>query len=162
MRLNFIIMLFFVLSFYASGQKREILPVQDTITSREPGKNYSRGKASEPLILNSPAASERVGTIKFPNAFRWNHMGSNGGYWTENSAADNTFRPVFTNVASYHLRIFNRGGNLIYESREINKGWDGYLRNGALAPQAVYIWQVKGHYADGSSFDKIGDVTFLY
>lgn len=149
MRLNFFIFLFFILSVYVSGQSRKILPVSDTI-------------ASNLLILNSPVSPEKSGTIKFPNAFIWNHMGSNGGYWTENSVNDYIFRPVFTNVSSYILRIFNRGGSLIYESREINKGWDGYLRNGDLAPQAVYVWQVKGQFADGSSFDKIGDVTFLH
>lgn len=139
------------------GQNSKILPVPDTITSlslNAPGRI-----ASDHMIMNS---SDISGTISFPNAFRWNQMGPNGGYWTENSVDDFIFRPVFTNVLSYKLRIFNRGGSLIYESSEINKGWDGYLRSGALAPQSVYIWQVKGQFADGSSFDKIGDVTFLH
>lgn len=163
MRLNFTILMLFVLSFIASGQNGKILSSSDTIASPDISlKDVSRNIASDPLILNTPLPFESSGTIKFPNAFRWNHMGPNGGYWTENSVDDYIFRPVFTNVASYQLRIFNRGGSLIYESREINKGWDGYLRNGGIAPQAVYIWQAKGHFADGSLFDKVGDVTFLH
>ena len=29
------------------------------------------------------------------------------------------------------------------------KGWDGYFEDGKLAVQGVYVWKVKGRYADG-------------
>lgn len=102
------------------------------------------------------------GLISFPNAFRWNHGGPTGGYWNENETDDYVFRPVFRNVAEYKLQIYNRNGELIYESNEINKGWDGYIKNGNVAIQGVYIWKAKGKFTDGTSYDRIGDVTFLY
>ncbi len=75
---------------------------------------------------------------------------------------DFVFRPFFENVARYQLQIFNRWGVLIFESFDINRGWDGYSGDGNLAPQGVYVWKVTGQYADGSFFTKVGDITFLH
>jgi len=75
---------------------------------------------------------------------------------------DFVFRPFFENVIEFRLQIFNRWGVLIYESNDINKGWDGYSREGNLAVQGVYVWKATGRYADGNYFDKVGDVTFLH
>ena len=104
----------------------------------------------------------KEGEIKFPNAFKWNQTGPTGGYWNESQLNDNIFRPFFANVLSYKLQIFNRWGVLIYESTDVYKGWDGYFRQGNLGVQGVYVWRAKGQYADGSYFDKVGDVTFLH
>jgi PKD repeat protein len=104
----------------------------------------------------------KTGDIKFPNAFKWNGSGPTGGYWNDNQFDDNIFRPFITNVIEYQLQIFNRWGVLIFESNEIQKGWDGYFRNGKLALQGVYVWKVVGKYADGNYFTLVGDVTFLH
>ena len=111
----------------------------------------------------SPVVVEyKTGDIKFPNCFRWNLSGPTGGYWEENYIADDLFRPFFTNVIDYKLQIFNRWGVLIYESTDLQKGWDGYFGNGNLALQGVYVWKATGQYADGGYFTKVGDVTFLH
>ncbi len=126
-----------------------------TATSKEGCKDSSGYK--------SPIKVEfKNGEIKFPNAFRWNRSGPTGGYWTEQGLSDYIFRPFSKNVIEYHLQIFNRWGVLIYESLDINKGWDGYYGNGHRALQGVYVWKVTGRYADGSYFTKVGDVTFLH
>ncbi len=102
------------------------------------------------------------GYIIFATAFRWNHSGPTGGYRSESIADDYVFYPVFSNVTSYRLDIYNRSGYKVFESEELSKGWDGYLKNGALAAQGVYIWKATGKYSDGTSFSKSGDVTFIY
>jgi PKD repeat protein len=123
----------------------------------------SKDGCLDSMKYKSPVNVEfKTGDIKFPNCFRWNLTGPTGGYWSENQIDDNIFRPFFTNVMSYKLQIFNRWGVLIYESSELNKGWDGYFGNGNLALQGVYVWKASGQYADGSYFDKVGDVTFLH
>jgi PKD repeat protein len=104
----------------------------------------------------------KPGEIRFPNAFRWNLSGPTGGYWMEDQLTDNIFRPFFENIISYHLQIFNRWGVMIYESNDLYKGWDGYFGNGKLAVQGVYVWKVKGQFANGTYFTKVGDVTFLH
>jgi hypothetical protein len=103
-----------------------------------------------------------AGTITFATAFRWNRLGPTGGYWSENNVDDYTFRPVYSNVASYKLEIFNRNGYKVCESAELSRGWDGYLKNGSLAAQGVYIWKASGKYSDGTPFSITGDVTFIH
>jgi gliding motility-associated-like protein len=72
------------------------------------------------------------------------------------------FNPaIIDHVATYHLMIFNRWGELIYESFDQETGWDG-LYKGDTAKQDVYIWKVKGTYSDGRGFTKTGDVTLMY
>ncbi|MGZ5247193.1 MAG: gliding motility-associated C-terminal domain-containing protein, partial [Flavitalea sp.] len=53
--------------------------------------------------------------LVFPNAFTPNNDGKN-----------DRFKP-FTNqeITAYHLVIFNRWGQKVYESKKINEGWDG-------------------------------------
>jgi PKD repeat protein len=123
----------------------------------------SKDGCLDSMKYKSPVNVEyKTGDIKFPNCFRWNLTGPTGGYWNENQIDDNIFRPFFTNVDNYKLQIFNRWGVLIYESSELQKGWDGYFGNGNLAVQGVYVWKATGQYADGTYFDKVGDVTFLH
>jgi PKD repeat protein len=102
------------------------------------------------------------GKLLFPNAFAWNREGPTGGYWQEGNINDQIFRPHFENIIEYKLQIFNRWGVLIYESNDLQKGWDGYFGNGELALQGVYVWKATGRYVDGEYFDKVGDVTFLH
>lgn len=112
--------------------------------------------------VNTSYPSETVGSIDFPTAFKWNRNGPNGGYWDQSIVEDNIFRPFCRNIAKYNLRIYNRNGFLVYESSQVEKGWDGYLENGEVAYQGVYIWKATGLFIDGTPFSKIGDVTFLH
>ena len=116
-------------------------------------------------VLETPIiVAWKTGYIKFPNVFTWNRTGPNGGEWKEGvyPEMDFIFRPFCENVIEYQLQIFNRWGVLIFESYDLNKGWDGYFGDGNLALEGVYVWKVKGKYADGNYFDKVGDVTFLH
>ncbi|NJM15876.1 MAG: PKD domain-containing protein [Bacteroidales bacterium] len=70
------------------------------------------------------------------------------------------FPGVLDNVDKYHLTIFNRWGDLVFESHAKDIGWDGYY-NGKPAKQDVYIWKVTGTYTNGQTFLKTGDVTLL-
>jgi len=106
----------------------------------------------------------KKGYVKFPNVFKWNGTGPSGGQWQDGvyPEMDFVFRPFFENIIEYKLQIFNRWGVLIFESNDLNKGWDGYFEDKNLAEQGVYVWKVAGRFADGEYFDKVGDVTFLH
>ncbi|CAG5079468.1 hypothetical protein CRYO30217_00953 [Parvicella tangerina] len=58
-----------------------------------------------------------------------------------NDGINDLFGPVFSGVipAEYHLRIFNRWGQLIWESSDISETWDGKF-NGKVVPENSYIW----------------------
>ena len=115
-----------------------------------------------PGVLVEPA-----GEIRFATAFLPNKDGPSGNIdiTTIGSAnIDKFFFPPITDQIdpdTYKLQIFNRWGVLIYESRNINTGWDGYYK-GKLVKQGVYVWIVEGKYANGKPFRKSGDVTLLH
>lgn len=99
--------------------------------------------------------------IEFPNAFIPNPDGTSGGvYSSKSDESAHVFHPVFHGVSEYQLKIFSKMGILIFESNDINIGWDGYL-NGQLSNPGVYIWKVRGKYRNGEPFIKMGDLTLL-
>ena len=57
-----------------------------------------------------------------------------------------TFKPIFTSgfdPQDYHLQIFNRCGELIFQSYNAAIGWDGtYPENGKLCQDGVYVWKI--------------------
>ncbi len=68
--------------------------------------------------------------IWLPNAFTPNGDGNN-----------DMFYPVWTNIAEFELHIFDRWGNEIYKTTDINKGWDGKCESRAC-PEGVYPWLI--------------------
>jgi trimeric autotransporter adhesin len=60
---------------------------------------------------------------------------------------NNVFKPVFTHgydAYDYTLLIFNRWGEKIFESHDVNFGWDGtYGVNGNLCQDGTYVWKIE-------------------
>jgi len=102
------------------------------------------------------------GEIEFPNVFRWNGTGPTGGYWKEGTIDNTVFHPNIINAVEFHMIIYNRWGEMVYETREMNKGWDGYLDTGKLASQGVYVYKAFVTYVSGDQEIIAGDVTFLH
>jgi PKD repeat protein len=99
--------------------------------------------------------------VRFPNAFIPNPEGPSGGYYSNSSDEfAYVFHPSHSGVSEYQLRIFSRRGILIYETNDVNIGWDGYYK-GQLSEPGVYIWKVRGNYINGEPFTLMGDVTLL-
>ena len=79
--------------------------------------------------------SNEVGTIYIPNTFT-----PDGD--EHNQEFSPTLLPGF-DVFSYQFQIYNRWGELVFNSLDINFGWDGTYGPGALqAQQGVYIWKM--------------------
>lgn len=64
----------------------------------------------------------------------------------DGDAFNQTFQPVFTSgydPYEYHLIIFNRWGEIVFESYNANVGWDGtYPKDGKLVEDGVYVWKI--------------------
>jgi gliding motility-associated-like protein len=73
-----------------------------------------------------------------------------------------TFYPVgvFVNSQDYVFIIYNRWGEKLFETTEINHGWDGTYK-GSDSPQDVYTYFVKFTTSDGREFEKRGTVTLI-
>ncbi len=99
--------------------------------------------------------------IIFPNAFTPNLNGPSNGFYRKGEVNNHVFHPVVKgDLTEYQLKIFNRRGVLLFESNDINIGWDGYYKE-KLMPQGVYIWKARGRFSHGKTFVKSGDVTML-
>lgn len=67
--------------------------------------------------------------IYVPNAFTPNKDGLN-----------DSFRPLlFGGVTHYRFRIYNRWGQLVFESTQLGKGWDGKV-SGKETDSGVFVW----------------------
>ncbi|MCP4176674.1 MAG: PKD domain-containing protein [bacterium] len=91
-----------------------------------------------------------AGNVEFPDAFTPNSDGAN-----------DVFKPGrHESVSEYHLELYNRWGEKIFDSNNIEFGWNGYYQ-GLLSIQDVYIWKATGKYLNGEPFEKAGNVTLL-
>ncbi len=113
------------------------------------------------LLIPDAVSVKGEGLIIFPNAFRPDNSGPNGGYYDLNAREmNNIFHPYWEGVADYILYIYNRWGELLFTSTDINIGWDGYM-NGNLIHQGVYVYKAMGIFVNGEVFERVGDVTLL-
>jgi gliding motility-associated-like protein len=58
------------------------------------------------------------------------------------------------------MLIYNRWGELLFESRDKSKGWDGYFKN-KLTAKDVYVYKLQLKFSDGRRETIAGDVTLL-
>jgi len=87
--------------------------------------------------------------IAMPNAF------------SPGSAPNDKFKPVYRGpVTLKYLRIFNRWGTKVFESNDINEGWDGTL-SGQPQPMGVYIYLIEAVTGDQRVFRQQGNVTLI-
>lgn len=85
-----------------------------------------------------------------PNAFTPNGDGLN-----------DIFRAVPVGIAKTEwFRIFNRYGDLVFETNQWLKGWDGNYR-GKKQPAGVYVWIIKGTDKFGMPVNMKGTVMLI-
>lgn len=77
---------------------------------------------------------------------------------------NNTWRPIFTNgidTENFSLYIYNRWGQVIWESHNIYQGWDGSYNN-SICPVGVYVYTIDyGSIYSGSRQSVTGHITLL-
>lgn len=65
-----------------------------------------------------------------------------------------------TGIQSIYLQIFDRYGNLMFETQDQNVGWDGSYQNKPVNT-GVYIYKIQVFYKDGRTEQKSGNVTLF-
>jgi gliding motility-associated-like protein len=100
------------------------------------------------------------GYIKLPNAFTPSVNGSTGGV-AGNGTFNDVFLPIARGVEEFEMQIFDRWGNLLFQTQDRNVGWDGYDRNHRLMPAGVYVYKLIMRLSNGQRTTKIGDVTLI-
>ena len=88
-------------------------------------------------------------TFYIPSAFTPNDNGIN-----------EVWAPHGENVMLYELRIFNRWNQQIFQSSDMETGWDGTF-NGTLVPQGVYTYQIELYDTLGEPHEYVGRFTVM-
>lgn len=104
--------------------------------------------------------AKAVGRVLIPNAFSPNTEGPIGGETGGIPGTNDIFLPMTQQVVEFEMLIFNRWGELLFQSKNKNIGWDGYY-NGKLMPQDVYIYKLNLVYENGEKGTRVGDVNLI-
>lgn len=104
--------------------------------------------------------AEGGGNVTIPNAFTPNPAGGNGGHIDQGGIND-VFHPVFKGtVVKYQLLIYNRWGELVFETKNTNIGWDGYYKD-RLCNSGMYLYKLTATLSDGKNINEIGDIMLI-
>ena len=100
---------------------------------------------SEEVCQRVPARAQ----VYFPNAFTPNGDGLN-----------DTFLYKASLLESITFEVFNRWGELMFRTSQLDVGWDGTY-NGSIAPPGTYIYQLNVNDQLGNQFTQNGKVILL-
>jgi PKD repeat protein len=74
---------------------------------------------------------------------------------------NNELRPKPVGIAKLdYFRVFNRWGQLMFQTSQLEKGWDGRL-NGNLQAAATYVWMVSGTDYTGRKVMRKGTAVLI-
>lgn len=99
--------------------------------------------SNESCVIFGPA-------IFAPNAFTPNNDGNN-----------DVFRVYVPNSQTATLSIYNRWGELVYETSDLSLGWPGTRSPGEVVQEGVYVYVVRGVGFEGTEFTRSGTVTLI-
>ncbi|MEO6758933.1 MAG: gliding motility-associated C-terminal domain-containing protein, partial [Saprospiraceae bacterium] len=85
--------------------------------------------------------------------------------FSPNDDGENDFFEIFSkDLLALQLSIYDRWGELLFQSNTLDARWDGRVRGKAVAP-GVYIWvaRLEGYRKDGSTYSTVekGSVTVV-
>ena len=89
------------------------------------------------------------GDVFVPDAFSPNQDGHNDRLYVRGPC-----------IASMDFNVFDRWGHRIFESQNLDYGWDGMYK-GLPANPGTYLWYVKATMLDGTSVEKHGNVALV-
>ncbi|MDQ2657016.1 MAG: PKD domain-containing protein, partial [Bacteroidota bacterium] len=140
-----------------------------TSTDFEPQHQYSKegtftisliaqngNGCADTTVLASGVKTVNNGQLLIPNAFIPNQTGPG----SQNAQNNEVFLPLVQKVTKFQMMIFNRWGELMFESTSPQVGWDGYHK-GKLCAQDVYIYRITVEYESGRTFTRTGDINLL-
>ncbi|MGQ0828728.1 MAG: DUF7948 domain-containing protein [Bacteroidota bacterium] len=103
--------------------------------------------ASVTIYVISPACKEE--DVFVPNTFTPNGDGHNDILYVRSNSLTNLY-----------FAVYNRWGQLVFETTDINIGWDGIYK-GMKADPAVFAWYLRGECYNKEKFKTQGNVTLI-
>lgn len=110
---------------------------------------------TDTLLLTAAVQVNESSQVLIPNAFSPGRDGPGSG-----DNKNDTFRPLLRGVVEFQMLVFNRWGDLLFETRNAEEGWDGYYK-GKLCPQDVYVYKIIAKYENGNTITRSGDIHLI-
>ncbi|MFY0673008.1 MAG: gliding motility-associated C-terminal domain-containing protein [Bacteroidia bacterium] len=89
--------------------------------------------------------------VYIPNVFSPNNDGPE---------SNNEFKPIVSDQTSYFVKVFNRWGEVMWQSENPEESWDGTFK-GQPCQEGVYLYLVRVANAQSQEFKFTGTVTLL-
>ena len=96
-----------------------------------------------------PLEEKEYNIIYIPNIFSPNNDGENDILYVRG-----------TNIKSFYFVIFDRWGELIFETENQSKGWDGTFKGKEVDP-AVFVYYYIVEFNDGKTLNNHGNITLV-
>ena len=105
--------------------------------------DLNEGSKIDVLLLasNDYCSSQILKTIEIPGEIIYYVPNS---FTPDGNKFNNEFLPIITEgilTETYHLSIFDRWGELVFESFDFKTGWDGTY-NSQLVKEGIYVWKI--------------------
>jgi gliding motility-associated-like protein len=102
------------------------------------------------IEVSTPCIPPELCPLGMPNAFSPNEDGNN-----------DELLPVYKCPPfSFEFKIFDRWGGLLFETRNLEEGWDGTVA-GQAADTGIYVWLINYTLQDGTAVQDYGDVLLM-
>jgi gliding motility-associated-like protein len=125
-------------------EKPKVFPPQDGLYTLTVNSNVGCGSSS------SAARVIVYKDVYIPNAFTPNNDGKNDKFGV--IAADN--------YRKFSLSVYNRWGQLLFKTNDINKEWDGKF-GGVIQSSGVYIYYLEILTASNKKVTRKGSLTLI-
>jgi gliding motility-associated-like protein len=112
------------------------------------------------IQINTEAGCIIVDTLKV-NMFNNEDIFVPQGFSPNGDGQNDLLAPILVGMRSLtYFKVYNRWGQIVFESRSVNQGWDGRYR-GAEQPIESYTWVAEGVGLDGKIIKRSGGAVLL-
>jgi len=115
----------FLISFTYAKSIDEVTPVKYRVVAHQVDSNHIKSTSNTVKVIS-------VSRYYIPSAFSPNGDGLN-----------DTFGMVGSGILKYNLQVFNRWGEMLFESNNIHVQWDGTYKNKKV-PEGTYVYKIIG------------------
>lgn len=92
--------------------------------------------------------------VFIPNSFSPNFDGINDEFFP-------VFSPFGLDPKTYEMEIFDRWGKSLFQTKDINKGWNGLNKGGEAVKEDSYVYRIRYKDLEGRVYSKVGNVTLV-
>lgn len=138
-----------------------------TSTEYEPTHTFPTDHGGEYVITLTAYSPEGCPGVreKYVHVFRDYTIYVPNAFTPDANGVNEIFKPVMDGFdpQDYVMYIFNRWGDIVFETHDMNVGWDGTFSNQEFAAQDnVYVWKIIAGLAESSDTKIfVGHVTLL-